>query len=118
MLANTMMVGQVGLAVAPLYLQKDALELVGDTEFEADAPFLKPFEDSIREMREDLMERTSGGVRKMSAHDRTTYRLHVADVMKRFHVDQSGTIAGMFAAQKHRAVLVPRRDAKKRKGES
>ena len=43
MLANTMMVGQVGLAVAPLYLQKNQLELVGDTNHKGDAPFLKPW---------------------------------------------------------------------------
>ena len=41
MLANTMMVGQVGLAVAPLYLQKNKLELVGDTNHKGDAPFFE-----------------------------------------------------------------------------
>ena len=100
MLANTMMVGQVGLAVAPLYLQKNQLELVGDTNHKGDAPFLKPFKESIRDMLNDLIDGTSGGVNE---DDQTAYRVHVAALKKRYQIDSVGTIDALLRKKKKRS---------------
>ena len=86
MLANTMMVGQVGLAVAPLYLQTGRLKLVGDTNH-GDGPFLEPFEKSILDMWKDLRDKSE---------EWTSYRLHVVDIMRHYKIDQSGTIPALF----------------------
>lgn len=61
MLANAMVVGQVGLAVASLYCQSGRLKMVNDSReggreggAYVDAPFLKPYKELIEEMRAEL----------------------------------------------------------------
>ena len=85
-----MMMGQVGLVVAPLYLQTGQLRLRGDTE--EGAPFLKPYKKLIDDMCEEL---ALGEAVKMDPIERDTYRLRLAKIKNKYQ--KPGSIHGYFS---------------------
>ena len=78
MLANAMVVGQVGLAVASLYCQSGRLKMVNDDRRKVgayvDAPFLKPYKELIEEMRAELQ-----GV---GDEESITYNLRLIEILR------------------------------------
>ena len=86
MLANAMVVGQVGLAVASLYCQSGRLKMVNDDRRKVgayvDAPFLKPYKELIEEMRAELQ-----GV---GDEESITYNLRLKEIL-----GDNGGMSGM-----------------------